>query len=316
MSRLIAKAPKPGAPIGIDLFAGAGGFSLGMHQAGFDVVAAVEWEPNAATTYMHNLAHPDCKILFASDVDRGRWEKYVAKSRVKHKGRSEGDWCAFAPAWMGSGARASQGWDGGCRAFMFGDVSKVTGRHLMDEAAVDHVNVVFGGPPCQGLSTSNSRACLEDPRNAMIWEYLRIVEEVDPDHFIIENVPPILTVAKGALFNAIAQIANDAGYDVVAQKVDACSYGVPQHRVRALIVGTKAGRPAYCYPMPTHWAIGRPVDADGWRQVDEDKPMQKRLPVQARFDRATRRWSFDGAEAHADQLRVEQRQQVQEEMFA
>src|SRR5690348_15090721 len=60
IARKLAQAIEPPMPVGIDLFCGAGGFSLGVHQAGFDVVAAVEWEPAAAQTYLHNLGHPDC----------------------------------------------------------------------------------------------------------------------------------------------------------------------------------------------------------------------------------------------------------------
>lgn len=287
LSRALDRAEEPPSPIGIDLFSGCGGFSLGMHEGGFDVVAAVEWDFAAAITYLNNLGHPDCRVMFAGDSDRARWEKQVSRAK---SGKSA-HWPAFTGAWIGSAYRASSSMRGGCRSFMFGDISKVSGAQLMEGAGVDAVDVVFGGPPCQGLSTSNTKACLEDPRNGMIWEYLRLVAELRPKSFIIENVPAILTVAKGALFNAIAELANDAGYEVVAQKLDAAGYGVPQHRVRAIIVGTRSDCGTFTYPMPTHWAIGRPVDERGWEMVDE-KRYQKRLPAQAHFDRESRRWSF------------------------
>jgi DNA-cytosine methyltransferase len=172
-------------------------------------------------------------------------------------------------------------------------------------ARVDSIDIIVGGPPCQGLSTANSKACLEDPRNGLIWEYLRMVAEIRPKAFIIENVPAILTVARGALFNAICQLANEAGYDVTAQKIDACSYGVPQHRVRTIIVGTDSDLPGYRFPMPTHWALGRPIDGDGW-QEGGDKPepgkIRRALPPQAHYDPATRTWSFHNDDENCSRI--------------
>jgi site-specific DNA-cytosine methylase len=304
IERALARVEPEPQPVGISLFTGAGGFDLGMHEAGFDVVAAVEWDADAAVTYLLNLGRPDCEIQFASDEDRRRWEKArsrASKRAAKGKGTDIG-----GREWIGSGYRASSEMEGGCRAFVFGDISKVSGRQLMEAAGVDDVAVVFGGPPCQGLSTANSQACLEDPRNGMLWEFMRIVTEVRPRTFIIENVPALLSVAHGALFNAIARIANEAGYDVTAQKLNAVWYGVPQHRVRAIIVGTREGSPRYQFPMPSHWALGRPAHGDGWTQVhgqdDEDRTAPA-LPPEATFDPATRRWSFAGAQpAPADSI--------------
>lgn len=298
-ARLIARRMRelvdeqtPPMPVGIDLFCGAGGFSLGVHEAGFDVVAAVEWDAAAAMTYLVNLGHPDCQILFASEKDERRWKKNAERVAARRRKGRQDDVDLSSRDWIGSAYRASSNMDGGCRAFVFGDISHVTGPQLMDAAEVDEVDVVFGGPPCQGLSTSNTKACLEDPRNGMIWEFMRLVAEIKPKTFIIENVPAILTIAKGALFNAIARLANDAGYDVTAQKIDACAYGVPQHRVRALIVGTLEGSGGYTFPMPTHWAIGRPVDDNGWSMLDGGSECEPALPAEAQYDPATRRWSF------------------------
>lgn len=285
VGRYLDEVPEPEPPVGMDLFSGCGGFSLGMHEAGIDVVTAVEWDESATMTYMLNLARPDCELHFASSEDERRWEKGMRR-QAKRKNR-------LPDEWKGTGYRRSAEMEGGCRAFFFGDIRKLSGQQLLDAAGVDEVDVVFGGPPCQGLSTANSKACLEDPRNGLIWEFLRIVAEVRPRSFIIENVPTILTVAKGALFNAIAQLANDAGYNVVATKLNAVEFGVPQYRLRAIIVGTRDGEQGYRYPMPTNWAVGRPIDDKGWAIGHEDNvPTQKRLPPQAHYDPAARRWSF------------------------
>lgn len=310
IARKLADAPEPPMPVAIDLFCGAGGFSLGMHEAGIDVVAAVEWDAAAASTYMLNLGADDGRMLFATEADERRWKKYVdravAKSAKSSKRYEDRD--PFAPGWMGSGYRSASNVKGGCRAMLFGDISHVTGAQLMEASGVDHVHVVFGGPPCQGLSKANSKSCLEDPRNGMLWEYLRIVEEIQPDTFVIENVTEILTVANGALFNAIATLANESGYNVVANKLDAANYGVPQYRRRAIIVGSRPGK-RYCYPMPSTWAVGRPIDDNGWQIGAEFEDQQRRLPVQAHYDRATRRWWFGDPDAtgpapHAQEAQV------------
>src|SRR4051812_656873 len=87
-------APKP-MPKAMDLFSGAGGFSCGFHQAGWHVVAASEWEPTATHTYLTNLGSPETKILFASDDDKARWEKYCAKNKVTA--------AEFGLGWIGQG---------------------------------------------------------------------------------------------------------------------------------------------------------------------------------------------------------------------
>lgn len=300
-------------PIGMDLFAGCGGFSLGMHAGGFDVVAAVEWDESATETYLTNLGHPDCQIHFATEPDGKRWQKYLGRRVSKHA-KPRG------PDWIGSAYRRSKSMVGGCRAFFFGDVRAVTGQQMMEAAGVESVDIVFGGPPCQGLSKANTKACLEDPRNGMLWEFLRLVEEIRPKVFLIENVPALLTVAKGALFNALSRIANEAGYNIVANKVDACDYGVPQYRVRAFVQGTRDGIAVPNFPMPTHWSMGRPVQGDGWAMGEEEERMEKSLPVVARYDRATRTWSYDGAApatpVKVPQPKTQRRKAQQPDLFA
>lgn len=302
LERIRARRPKREAPTGLDLFCGAGGFSLGLHQAGFDVRGAAEWDACAAMTYLTNLGHPDCRIQFDSPESEATWNKRLKKDKI-------------GTNWIGSGYRETVLREGragmtegaandyvreindpgefdphaGCRGFYFGDIKKTTGDQLKELSQTDHFNVVFGGPPCQGLSTANSRACLEDPRNGLLWEFMRIVTEVKPDNFIIENVPQILTVGKGALFNALCSLANHAGYDVVANKLNAADYGVPQYRKRALIVGTLAASgKTFQFPMPTTWALGRQANGKGW-SIGSDF---EEVTTKADYDPATGKWKL------------------------
>lgn len=256
---------------GLDIFSGCGGFSLGMHAAGIDVVAAAEWDYDAAWTYLHNLGRPDCRVGFGSGKDRDGWFKKVPDD-----------------LWMGTGYRASRRMESGCQGFYFGDIRKTSGREILALAGVERVNVIFGGPPCQGLSRSNAKSCIEDPRNANLWEFMRIVEELKPNAFIIENVPPLITIANGALIEALGARAANVGYTVVADILDAVGYGVPQYRRRALIVGT-LGDMNFQFPIPQHWCMGWTPEGKRWRGRKYRESRDKE-PVAAEFDHETQTW--------------------------
>lgn len=286
---------KPKVPVGLDLFAGCGGFSLGMQMAGFDVVAALEWDVNAFLTYVTNLGSRVAGKVAYSEGKREELQKLIArtnKKRAKAKELLVGEPEIGEPGWWGwHRERSSRAGADGCRAFFLGDIQECSGETMMDLAGVDEFDVIFGGPPCQGLSTSNSKACIEDPRNAMLWEFLRFVEEVKPKSFIIENVPQLLTAGKGHLFRALRNRAVDLGYRVVAEVVDACNYGVPQRRRRALVVGYQ-GDHHFQFPMPTTWAIGMEPGGKAWDFTQHDDE-----PLDVEFDETTKRWK-QVAESH------------------
>ena len=115
-------------PIGIDLFAGAGGLSLGFEQAGFDVAAAVEYDPIHAATHRFNF--PRTAVLARSVVG-------------------------------------------------------LSGEEIREVAGIGRqpITVVFGGAPCQGFSLIGHRA-LDDPRNSLVREFVRIVTELSPSYFV------------------------------------------------------------------------------------------------------------------------------------
>jgi DNA (cytosine-5)-methyltransferase 1 len=184
-------------PIGIDLFAGAGGLSLGFEQAGFDVVAAVEIDPVHAA--VHEFNFPDCAVIPRS-------------------------------------------------------VTELTGPEIRAAAGIGSkkVDVVFGGAPCQGFSLIGQRA-IDDPRNSLVKDFVRIVRELDADYFVFENVKG-LTVGKHRKFlDEIIQEFGRAGYGVVEQwkVLNAYEYGVPQDRQRLFLLGAKKGLKLPAYPSPT-----------------------------------------------------------------
>lgn len=184
-------------PIGIDLFAGAGGMSLGFEQAGFDIAAAVEIDPIHAA--VHHFNFPDAAVLARSVVGL-----------------------------RGDDLRAAAG----------------IGRRSVD--------VVFGGPPCQGFSLIGQRM-LEDPRNHLVKEFVRIVAELKAKTFVFENVKG-LTVGKHRRFlDALIETFDDAGYAVRTpwRVLNAVHYGVPQDRERLFLLGARKGLRVPSYPDAT-----------------------------------------------------------------
>ncbi|MFG0396514.1 DNA cytosine methyltransferase [Pseudomonas sp. zbq_4] len=99
---------------------------------------------------------------------------------------------------------------------------------------------IIGGPPCQGFSTAGSRNAT-DPRNRLIFNYLRIVDEVKPRWFIFENVEGLLTSGHGEAVSSLIQEFLKIGYSVRVEKVNLAAYGVPQTRKRVLIIGNRMG---------------------------------------------------------------------------
>lgn len=195
-------------PIGIDLFAGAGGLSLGFEQAGFDIAAAVEIDPVHCAVHKFNF--PDTVVIPRS-------------------------------------------------------VAGLTGKEIRKAAGIGNkeIDCVFGGPPCQGFSLIGHRA-LEDPRNHLVLDFVRIVAELDARTFVFENVKG-LTVGHHKMFLAeLVEAFDKAGYNVrLPWKVlNAASYGVPQYRERLILLGAKKGLELPDYPEP----ITNP--ADGRRLVE------------------------------------------------
>lgn len=189
-----------GRPIAIDLFAGAGGMSLGFERAGFDVVAAVEIDPVHASVHKFNF--PECAVIPKSVV----------------------------------GLTADE-------------IRAIAG---IGNAEVD---VVFGGAPCQGFSLIGQRA-IEDPRNQLVKEFVRIVCDLNAKTFVFENVKG-LTLGKHKKFleELIAEFQRK-GYDVQHQwkVLNAVNFGVPQSRERLFLLGVKSGFTVPEYPNSTHSA--------------------------------------------------------------
>lgn len=219
-------------PIGIDLFAGAGGMSLGFEQAGFDIVAAVEIDPIHAAVHKFNF--PNCATICRSVVG-------LTAEEIR-------------------------------RAANLGTKS---------------VDVVFGGAPCQGFSTIGKRA-MDDPRNLLVQEFVRIVVELKARHFVFENVRG-LTLGKHRKFLVeLIGAFKRAGYQVVEdyRVLNAADYGVPQDRRRLFLYGASKTEQIPTYPQ----ARARVTVADAISDIPDADNFEQLLSndvVKARFGRGT-----------------------------
>ena len=122
---------------------------------------------------------------------------------------------------------------------IYGDITEITYRDhiapLLDGKTVD---VIIGGPPCQGFSLSGPRN-FNDPRNKLYLSYIRLVEEIQPKAFVIENVPGLVGLFNGEVKDNIIKTFAKMGYEVKWKVLCAADYGVPQNRKRVVFVGIK-----------------------------------------------------------------------------
>ncbi len=120
----------------------------------------------------------------------------------------------------------------------YDDIKKVIGNKKID--------VIIGGPPCQGMSLSGPRK-FDDPRNKLYLSYIRLVEEIKPDAFVIENVPGLASLFGGQIKESILEKFKNLGYQVEYKILCSADYGVPQTRKRIVFVGFKNGH-KFIYP--------------------------------------------------------------------
>lgn len=117
------------------------------------------------------------------------------------------------------------------------------------------LDVLVGGPPCQGFSINAPSRFLNDPRNSLFRHFARFVEEFLPKAFVFENVPGLLSMANGAIFQKILQVFNELGYHLSVKILFGPHYGIPQERWRLILLGSQYGE--ITHPAPTHFAKGR-----------------------------------------------------------
>lgn len=102
----------------------------------------------------------------------------------------------------------------------------------------EKVDLIVGGPPCQGFSTIGKRL-VKDPRNELVFEFIRFVKVIKPKVFLMENVRGLLSTNKGLIKEAITSEFEEIGYNVKHEVICAADYGVPQMRYRVFFMGVR-----------------------------------------------------------------------------
>lgn len=121
-----------------------------------------------------------------------------------------------------------------------GDItSKDIKDKIVKKARKFDVNMIIGGPPCQGFSNKGKKMGLNDERNFLFLEYLDIVKKIKPEVFVMENVKTMITAANGYFISEIEKLFTNLGYIVQYDILNSYDFGVPQKRERAFVIGTK-----------------------------------------------------------------------------
>lgn len=204
-------------PKAIDFFAGAGGMSLGFIQAGFEVVAAVENDPHAVTTYMLNLCRwGQVEIHYVEPCDKGRLNGSMEQSKTKG-GRSLADTIRQGSGLAGSGwIKNEPATTPGVSHIFFGDVRKLTAERILSDIGMKRgeLDCVAGGPPCQGYSHAGKRDVM-DPRSSLVLDFARFIVGLNPKTMAMENVVGIttmLTPEGQPVLDQFCRILEDGGF--------------------------------------------------------------------------------------------------------
>lgn len=118
------------------------------------------------------------------------------------------------------------------------DLLNLNPKDVEQEIGIHDIDVIIGGPPCQGFSVAGKRI-IDDDRNKLYKSFVRFVEHYQPKAFVMENVPNILSIGGGAVKDAILSDFSTLGYTVTYKVLIASDYGVPQNRKRAIFVGLR-----------------------------------------------------------------------------
>lgn len=133
-----------------------------------------------------------------------------------------------------------------------GDITDIKSKTIIEKTGDKKIDVIIGGPPCQGLSVSGPRK-FHDPRNKLFLSYVRITGELQPSAFVLENVPGLVGLFNGKIKDSIIKEFNKIGYNVSHKILLAADYGVPQLRKRVFFVGIHNQNKKFNFPIATYF---------------------------------------------------------------
>ncbi len=140
---------------------------------------------------------------------------------------------------------------------MWGEIGQVKNfQVLLNKMGISYkdVDIVAGGPPCQGFSVANKKTRGPENGKKQLLEFYRAVKEIHPPLFVMENVVGLLSISGGELLASLKDKFEDRGYTLSQANLDAADFGAPQHRKRMFLVGSLDGK--FGFPLPTHGPKG------------------------------------------------------------
>lgn len=135
---------------------------------------------------------------------------------------------------------------------------------ITESIVLDNVDVIIGGPPCQGFSSAGMRR-VDDKRSTLVQVFSELLVSYRPKAFVFENVEGFLTIDKGKQVFDLLDPLIEAGYRIHLRKINAANYGIPQHRKRVIAIGGLGWDPEF--PEPTHMAYGAPGASKVFRHL-------------------------------------------------
>lgn len=205
-------------PAHISLFTGAGGMDVGFAMAGIESRVMVE------------IAEDCCKTLRANFL----W------SELQKRNNPDG-----TPMWKTKeemiASNCIKWYHDNEPVILQRDITKLSTEEILEAGnlKVGETFVVSGGPPCQGFSTAKGKRCIDDPRNSLYKEFVRVVKETLPLFFIFENVPGLVSIGNGEVIKQITEDFANCGYNIAWEILNAADFGVPQHRRRVIMIGRR-----------------------------------------------------------------------------
>ena len=193
--------------IGIDLFTGAGGLSLGFEQASFDIRYAVDNDRYAAETYRKNRKNKNLIV----DIQ---------------------------------------------------DIHEISPKDILSKIGLrkGEVDIIIGGPPCQGFSISNMKTRnMDNPQNHLIFKYIDFVKEIKPKWFLMENVAGLDTFESGLVKEQLLKKFKKLKYETECVILNAVDFGVPQNRKRIFFIGSRTGNLLDCLRKLKNFSGKSPV---------------------------------------------------------
>jgi DNA (cytosine-5)-methyltransferase 1 len=177
------------------------------------------------------------------------------------------------------------------------EIQKVSVKDLLEEGGrvlqlgralkIGEVDLVIGGPPCQPFSTAGKRGSVMDPRGSLFMDYIRIIKEIQPRFFVMENVRGLLSApirhrphnqrgkdfpslesdeVSGAALKIVLSEMKDLGYKVIYNLLEAADYGIPQNRMRVIFIGSRDGE-NLSFPFATYSKDGKKLPK--WRTLKD-----------------------------------------------